>query len=341
MLSNSFAFKKDTAKKVNSSPKVSVIVPVYNTQEYIYECVNSLICQTLEDIEIILVNDGSTDSSPDILDNFAKKDKRIKVIHQKNKKQGGARNSGIKIAKGEYITFVDSDDWVDRYFLEKLYEKAIQSKSDIVMCDYYRAKSFLEFKKIKKSRIDNVFLQNENVNLKTSSLQPSRKSGFCLAVCWNKLFKKEIAKKYLKFPEGIFFEDSPPVFLALAMANHISVVNEKLYFYRISNTSSTTHAKDERRFDLIKVQNILLENFNKYDFGKFKKFCVNFMIKDLIQHFNAIDKSFAKKFYKEMKKTLCKIKKQNCFNLIDLKYKVKGNFILNTNYYLSLIIAKL
>lgn len=341
MLSNSFAFKKDTAKKVNNSPKVSVIVPVYNSQEYIYECVNSLLCQTLEDIEIILVNDGSTDSSPSILDNFAKKDKRIKVIHQTNKKQGGARNSGIKIAKGEYITFVDSDDWVDKYFLEKLYKKAIQSKSDIVMCDYYRAKSFLKFKKVKKSRIDNIFLQNDHINLKTSSLQPSRKSSFCMAVCWNKLFKNELAKKYLKFPEGIFFEDSPPVFLALAMAKKISVVNEKLYFYRISNLSSTTHSKDERRFDLIKVQNILLENFNKYDFGKFKKFCVNFMVKDLIKHFKEIDKSLAKKFYKEIKNIIYKIKKQNCFSLVDLKYKVKGNLILNTNYYLSLIIAKL
>lgn len=326
---------------MNKSPKISVIVPVYNTQEYIYECINSLLCQTLEDIEIILVNDGSTDSSPSILDNFAKKDSRIKVIHQKNKKQGGARNSGIKIANGEYIAFVDSDDWVDKYFLEKMYKKAIKSQSNIVMCDYYRAKSFLNFKHTKKSRIDNIFLQNETINLRTSSLQPSRKSSFCMAICWNKLFKKEIAKKYLNFPEDIFFEDSPPVFLAMVMANKISVVNEKLYFYRISNLSSTTHSKDEKRFDLIKVQNILLENFKKYDFGNFKKFCINFMVKDLVKHFREIDKSLSKKFYTEMKKILSKIKEQNYFSLVDLRYKLKGNFILNTNYYLSLIIAKL
>ena len=111
--------------------KVSVIIPIYNTEKYLKKCLNSLIHQTLSDIEIICVNDGSTDKSIDILRNFASQDHRIKIIEQENKKQGAARNAGMKIAQGEYIGFVDSDDWVDLDYFEKLYISAIKHKADI------------------------------------------------------------------------------------------------------------------------------------------------------------------------------------------------------------------
>lgn len=324
-----------------SKPFVSIIVPIYNSKKYIYECVNSLIVQSLKNIEIILVDDGSTDETSMIIDNFAKKDNRIKVIHQKNKKQGGARNTGIKIATGDYIAFIDSDDWVDIHFIKKMYEKAINTNSDIVMCDYYRAKSFNNFKKNNKSRIDKIFLNNKKINLKTSVKQPIRKSGFGMVVCWNKLFKTELAKKFLEFPENLFFEDSAPVLRCLANANSISVLNEKLYFYRISNLSSTTHSKDIKRFDLIKVQNILINDLDKYDFGNFKNFCITFMVKDLIKHFSEIDYSFKLAFYKELKSILLKLKEKNYLSLIDKKYQIKSWFFLNTNYTTSLLIANL
>ena len=108
--------------------KVSVIVPVFNTEKYKEKCLNSLINQTLQDIEIICVNDGSTDKSADIIKKFANKDSRFKLINQENKKQGAARNTGMKIAKGEYIGFVDSDDWVDLEYYEKLYNAAKKGK---------------------------------------------------------------------------------------------------------------------------------------------------------------------------------------------------------------------
>ena len=321
-------------------PVVSIIVPVYNVEKYIYDCVNSLIAQKFDDIEIILVDDGSTDTSGDICDKYAQKDSRIKVIHQTNEHQGKARNAGIRIARGKWITFVDSDDWVSPEFVKKMYEKAISSEADIVMCDYCRAKS--KGTRIKcKSHIDKIFFNTDGIDLRTSTIQPTRKSGFCMVVCWNKLFRADLAKRYLYFPENIAFEDSAPVLRCLVMAEKITVVNEKLYFYRINNVSSTTRAKDKRRFDIIKIQRIILNDFETYDFGKFKPFCITFMIKDIIKHFRAIDDTLKAEFYRQMQEILCEMDAKGYLKFAEFKYRFKAWLILHTNYHLTLIIAKL
>ena len=114
--------------------KVSLVVPIYNSSKYLNKCIDSLVNQTLKDIEIILINDGSTDKSLEILKNYQQKDNRIKILTQNHKKQGKARNYGISVAQGEYIGFVDSDDWCELDMFEKLYEKAIKTDSDITMC---------------------------------------------------------------------------------------------------------------------------------------------------------------------------------------------------------------
>ena len=118
--------------------KVSVIVPVYNTEEYLEKCLNSLINQTLKEIEIICVNDGSTDNSGKILKQYAKRYPQVKVIEQQNLKQGAARNNGVKTATGEYIGYVDSDDWVDLDYFEKLYNTAKKYDSDIALATNIR-----------------------------------------------------------------------------------------------------------------------------------------------------------------------------------------------------------
>ncbi len=320
---------------------VSVIVPVFNSERYICDCINSLRSQVLSSIEIIIVDDGSTDSSPQICDNFAKKDNRIIVVHQENKKQGSARNIGIKIAKGDYIAFVDSDDWVGPTFLFDMYQKAIEFDADVVMCDYLRVKSNSEVKKTKKSKIDRQLRKGEIYNFKNLKKQLSRHFGFGIAVCWNKLFKSNLAKKYLYFPEGVFFEDSAPVFRTLAMADKITTVNKKLYFYRTSNLSSTTHLNDIKRFDLFTVQNILIKDFEKFEFGNFQKFSINFMIKDLIKHFRSIDKSLKYKFYLEIKNILSIFKRKNYIKDIDLFYRIKASVALNHKYFLFKLLSKI
>lgn len=122
-------------------PKVSVIVPVYNAEKYLHECVNSICAQTLQDIEIILVDDGSTDRSPCICDGYAAADARIQVIHKTNGRAASARNAGIRAATGEYIAFVDSDDWIS----PEMYEKMLATGADVCLCDYVRFSAEKEY----------------------------------------------------------------------------------------------------------------------------------------------------------------------------------------------------
>ncbi|MBR1545106.1 MAG: hypothetical protein IJ638_04140, partial [Alphaproteobacteria bacterium] len=132
-----------------------------------------------------------------------------------------------------------------------------------------------------------------------------------------------------------------PVFRTLAMANRIYVINKKLYFYRISNPLSTTKSNDEKSFDLFKVQNILLNDFENYNFGKFRIFSLNFMIKDLIKHFKKIDKSLKYKFYTEIKKILYIFCKKNYLKDIDFSYRIKAILALKNKYFLFKLFSKI
>lgn len=122
-------------------PKVSIVVPVYNAEKYLHECVDSILNQTLHDIEVILVDDGSTDTSPTICDDYAVKDNRVKVIHKPNGRASSARNAGIRAATGEYIAFVDSDDWIS----PEMYETMVTTDADVCLCDYIRFQGETEF----------------------------------------------------------------------------------------------------------------------------------------------------------------------------------------------------
>ena len=133
---------------MNNSPKVSIIVPVYNVEKYLEKCLDSLVNQSLHDIEIICVNDGSKDDSLDILEKYAKKDSRIKIINKQNQGLSAARNDGLKVAAGEYVGYVDSDDWVDLNFYEKLYESAKKYNAEIASGNIIRCGN-----KIKKYKI--------------------------------------------------------------------------------------------------------------------------------------------------------------------------------------------
>lgn len=134
--------------------KISVIVPVYNTEKYIKKCIRSIIEQTLKEIEIIIVNDGSKDKSLEIIKDLMKQDRRIKLINKENEGVSSARNSGIKMAKGKYIQFIDSDDWIEKEFLEKMYDFAEKENVDIVVSDYYEdySNGKIKIKKGKKNQ---------------------------------------------------------------------------------------------------------------------------------------------------------------------------------------------
>lgn len=215
--------------------KVSITVPVYNVEKYLEKCLDSLIGQTLKDIEIICINDGSTDNSLSILEKYAKKDSRIKIINQENQGIANTRNKSIKLAQGEYIGFVDSDDWLSLDFFEKLYNAALKYEADIAAAGIIRAtdkheKMFLEFK---KETVTN------NTDKKFEICDIPDKSYVC-----NKIYKLSKIRYFgLKFKNDVTYEDIIFTPEAVHKLGTLVTVPDTYYFYykrqgSITNTKS-------------------------------------------------------------------------------------------------------
>lgn len=218
--------------------KLSIIVPVYNVAEYLERCLNSLINQTLNEIEIICVNDGSTDNSLCILEKFAGLDKRIKIINQKNKGLSGARNTGIKLIQGEYFGFLDSDDWVDLDYFEKLYKRAKNCDADISLGDFIRKGKFKHKIRLKLNKEEEFVGDNEKFY----------GSQFYHFPCvWNKIYKTSKFND-LRFIEGIYFEDGPYTIQALHRANKVvTCCNTYLYYFVNPNSIVKTLNKKKEQ----------------------------------------------------------------------------------------------
>lgn len=217
--------------------KVSIIVPVYNVEKYLKRCLDSLVNQTLKDIEIICVNDGSTDGSLAILDEYVRNDDRIVVINQENSGQSVARNRGIDVAKGEYLGFVDSDDWVSEDYFERLHNSAIQNNAEIAVGGIIRLYKFnrRKFLTFAKETVTN------DVNLKFELCDLPEKS-----YVWNKIYKSSKLKEIgLKFEEGIVFEDCIFTPQALFYFDKMVTVPDTYYFYW-RRSDSTVKQKDEK-----------------------------------------------------------------------------------------------
>jgi len=197
--------------------KVSIIVPVYNTSKYLDKCLDSLTKQTLKDIEIIIVNDGSTDDSQEKLEKWAKKDKRIKLYNKENGGQASARNLGLDVASGEYIAFVDSDDYVSYEMYKTLYNSTT-NKVDIVLCDYY-----LDYG---ESIVENNKLFDKEGTISHKDYIMSTPSPV------NKIIKKSfLEKNNFKFPEGFIYEDLASMPILGIYKPTIKYINKYLYYY--------------------------------------------------------------------------------------------------------------
>ena len=224
--------------------KVSVIVPVFNTEKYLEKCLNSLINQTLQDIEIICINDGSTDKSADIIKKFTNKDSRFKLINQENKKQGAARNAGMKIAKGEYIGFVDSDDWVDLEYYEKLYNAAKRHNFDIALGTNVRVKKNINKKRlnITKEKEYTSIQEKFDVNIQWKNPCPT-----------NKIYKRDLFLKHnITWPEGVYCEDRIFTLKAVYFANGIVSVPNVNYYY-FNNPNSTVNNQKIKHFKKLRT----------------------------------------------------------------------------------------
>lgn len=226
-------------------PKVSVIIPVFNTEKYLEKCLDSLICQSLEDIEIICVNDGSTDNSQVILEKYAQLDKRIKVLKQENKKQGAARNKGMEIATGEYIGYVDSDDWVDFDYFEELYIAAKKHNLDIALATNVRIGNGKTKKRLKIEKEQIVLNLQEKLDLCNQ---------FKNECPTNKIYRRKfLIENNITWPEGVYCEDKLYTLKAIFWANGIvSVPDVNYYYFRRPN--STVKSNKQSKIDKNKAK---------------------------------------------------------------------------------------
>ncbi|GGF08648.1 hypothetical protein GCM10010984_27230 [Chishuiella changwenlii] len=214
---------------------ISIIVPVYNTEKYLSKCLDSIINQTLKNIEIIIVNDGSKDNSQQIIDEYCSNDIRIKSIVKQNGGLSDARNIGIDHANGEYIAFIDSDDYIDLYMMEELYKIAIRHQAEIVLCDLVKVdENGNEFRDLPQSPqlSDKIILKNDFTLFGEMS---------CFAC--NKIFKKSLFEKH-RFRKGIHFEDIELIPKLVLDSHIIAKINQPFYKYFERQDSITkTHTK--------------------------------------------------------------------------------------------------
>lgn len=310
---------------------ISVVVPVYNVEKYLKKCIDSTINQTYKKLEIILVDDGSTDSSKEICDEYIKQDSRIKVIHKENGGLSSARNAGIDIASGKYIGFIDSDDWIEKSMLEKLINLAEKSDSDIVLCNYFMA--YDEKNQIQKEDIE----YKEYSNYEALNKIYDDKLGVSMIIAWNKLYNIELFNN-IRYPAGKVHEDEFITYKLLFKANRICYLNEKLVYYRQQNKSITNSKFNKKRLDILQAfeeRANYIKNIVK-DKELYKK--------TLTEYYGVIIRCYFK--YKESyegdKKTLKEMlkKARNIYikNIFSFKWSLKlrviyTTFIINPNIY--------
>lgn len=212
---------------------ISIIVPIYNVEQYLPRCIDSLIRQTYRNIEIILVDDGSPDSCGEICEEYSKKDNRIKVIHKQNGGLSDARNAGLDIAQGDYLLFVDSDDWIEDETCETVLKFAIENKADIV--PFGIAKVYENGTK----KIQPIKLQKEVASAECikALIYKVEECGLC-NYAWNKLYSS-ILFEDLRFPKGLLYEDQGITYKLFHKSKRICVCHKKLYNYYQRNNSIT------------------------------------------------------------------------------------------------------
>ena len=257
-------------------PKVSVVVPIYGVERYLNQCVDSILAQTLKEIEVILVDDGSKDKCPQIVDEYAQKDSRVVAIHQPNGGYGRAVNHGIEIATGEYIGIVEPDDWIEPVMYEKLYQKAKRNDTDITKCMFYTYNSQLPLKR------QNIVLVTPYQDLTKAPDKPFNVEEWPLitafhASIWSNLYRADFIKgQKLIETQSASYQDFPFMIEAMCRAKRISVIKEPLVHYRMEEgQGSSTTRRDERL--MIMVDQCyeckkIAEKYGKYDVIK-EAFC--------------------------------------------------------------------
>lgn len=239
---------------MSSNKLISIIIPVYGVEKYISQCLDSVINQSYDNLEIIVINDGTKDRSAEIAKEYARKDHRIKVYDYENGGLSAARNRGLELAKGEYISFVDSDDWLHPDFCKKQADALEANDADIVKCSVVitdtvkeKIKGFKETK-VRKSDIDLYFHQ-----------------GFLWVVVWNALYKRRVVTD-VQYPVGIVYEDNYASGMYLLKAGIVVELKDPLYYYR-NNLTGISKQPDKHPLDRVLVMSRLKEDWLQLGFA--------------------------------------------------------------------------
>lgn len=313
---------------------ISIIVPIYNVEKYLDRCVESIVNQSYKNLEIILVDDGSPDNCPKMCDEWAKKDKRIKVVHKENGGLSDARNVGFDHSKGDYILFVDSDDYIDEKMIEIMLGQLINDNSEMCICHFAKFKDGEE--------PNRSFSKSPEIVNSTQAMELLLKdSDVSLVVVCDKLMKREIVEK-VKFPVGRINEDEATCHRFIDGCNKISIIYNPLYFYYMREGSITKSKFTEKKLDAIFALDDRVEFVSKHYPSLLQDAKVQSLKSIMYLYCNArklkADKQLIRKIRKEYLYRYKTTNKKTCktilgryfpnlyYTLFVIKNKIKGNF---------------
>lgn len=292
--------------------KVSIIIPVYKVENYLENCLESIVGQTYKNLEIILVDDESPDSCPMICDQYAEKDPRIKVIHKKNGGAASARNRGLEIITGDYVAFVDSDDYVDENYIKRLVELLEDSRADISVCSYSN---------VYTNRIEKVEMEKTGIYSEEEFLERFLWDWKC-GLLWNKMFKSKVIKG-IRFVEGHVIDDEFFTYKVVMNANKINITNESLYYYR-QRISGVMNQGRKRQILLDRIE-YLTERFELVT-DKYPKLRVQYL-NNLADNIISFERE--SRVYNDIYIIIKKLQKRYCRQILSSQicYKVKGVYL--------------
>ncbi len=313
---------------------VSVIIPVYNVEKYLDKCVSSVIGQTYTNLEIILVDDGSTDSSGKLCNKWSKCDKRIKVYHKKNGGLSDARNYGIKKSGGEYLVFIDSDDYVDERYVEYLKKLIVKYSTDLSISSY----------KILSKKVQDIGVgyKEDLLSQKDALKRLVNEEGFTVSAC-AKMYRKNLFD-YISFPVGKLYEDNATIYKLIMKCNKIAYGNKSYYFYCLRKNSITRCEFNVKKMDAIEMTSIMCDDISK----KYSDLSVNCMNKKFKTMFGVyaqmcsskLSNNQVKKYKSDLRKeilhegwTLLRNKNINKVNLLALLLSTLGSSFVKIGWY--------
>lgn len=317
-------------------PAISVIVCIYNVENYINKCVDSILNQTFKDIEVILVDDGSTDSSGKICDTLAQKDSRVKALHIENSGISVARNNGLKIATGDFIVFSDADDIIDNDAYETMFDLITKNNSDLVICGYYADVEKDGEIIVSRKMVPPHAVLTEKQQILDKFIEI--KSTHVFDASWNKLYRASVIRdNNIKMPEGEIFEDTEFILRFLAHTSNVTLCDRCFYHY-VQRMGSVTKSFNPQKLICLKKRR---ESIIKYLFnggkpsGELGAFCSMFYLKSVYSFFIDLFFPRSKPSVKEIRKIISNELNENDFN--DALTNAKGAGMGNK---LTILVAK-